>query len=74
MSERSRLYELSWDAMDWLAANRWRGRVVVVGTILLVPFVIAALNGSSMFLALKLAGAPTAVVLFFFGLRDAGVI
>jgi hypothetical protein len=73
MDSRSRFYELSWDAVEWLAANRWRGRVITFGTILLVPFVVAALSGSSMVLALKLAGLQAAVLtaasLLVLGLR-----
>jgi hypothetical protein len=78
MSERGGLYDLSWDVMEWLATHRWQRRAIIFATIVLAPFIIAALSGSSMFLALEVAGLQAGVLavasLVVIGLRRAGLV
>jgi hypothetical protein len=62
------------DLMWWLIEHpRWL-RVAVYGSILTAPFILAALSGSSMYVATFMA-APFAVsLLFVFALRRSGLM
>jgi hypothetical protein len=64
------VFDLIW----WLYENpRWL-RVVVYESILTAPFILAALSGSSMYVAGLVAGPVAVSLLFVFALRHAGLM
>jgi hypothetical protein len=74
MKVRTRPSTVVSDLMWWVCENPTRSRVAVYGSILMAPFVLAALSGSSMYVA-GLMAAPFAVsLLFVFALRRAGLM
>jgi hypothetical protein len=74
----NRFHELSWGAIEWLAANRWRALVVPAAVFLVMAFVLPFVNGAGIVGALKFAGVQAGVLvvsaLFYFALRRSGLL